>query len=151
MSLFEQIMIGSSPQSYIPSFMTIGPLVGEKLFEGFYLIWAWWSSWSCDLDPTNKLSFPHLMDAPHEIWLQLAQWFERRRCLKNMTDDRLKTTAIEAGHTIGSPWAKGSDELISYQIVPKYHTYYNTCPKFNKICYDTQEMPQSQSTTLLRH
>ena len=57
---------------------------------GFYLIWR--PSWSCDLDPANKLSFPHPMDAPHEIWLQSAQWFQRRRCLKMLTDDRLQTT-----------------------------------------------------------
>ena len=29
---------------------TVGPLVlWEKVFEGFYHIWAWWPSWSCDL------------------------------------------------------------------------------------------------------
>ena len=41
--------------------------LGEDFFKGFYLIWAWRPSWSCDLDPVNKLSFPHPMDAPHEI------------------------------------------------------------------------------------
>ena len=34
-SSFEQTMIGSSPQCYILSFMTIGLLVREKIFEGF--------------------------------------------------------------------------------------------------------------------
>ena len=33
-SSIEQIMIGCSPQCYIPSFMTIGLLVREKIFEG---------------------------------------------------------------------------------------------------------------------
>ena len=29
----------------------IGPVVPEKKnFEGFYHIWAWQPSWSCDLD-----------------------------------------------------------------------------------------------------
>ena len=50
------------------------------------LIWAWRPSWSCDLDSTNKLSFPHPMEAPHEIWLQSAQRFWRRRRLKMLTD-----------------------------------------------------------------
>ena len=27
-------------------------------FEGFYHIWAWRPSWSCDLDTTNKTSSP---------------------------------------------------------------------------------------------
>ena len=40
----------------------------------------------------NKLSFPHPVEAPYEIWLQSAQWFLRRRCLKSvdgqMTDGR---------------------------------------------------------------
>ena len=39
----------------------------------FYHIWAWRLNWSCDLNHLNKLSFPHPMDAPHEIWLQLTQ------------------------------------------------------------------------------
>ena len=45
------------------------------------------------------------MDAPHEIWLQSAQWSKRRRCLKMLTDDRLyrrQTTTTEARHTISS-------------------------------------------------
>ena len=50
----------------------------DRGFEGFYLIWGWRPSWSCDLDPANKLLFPHPMDDPHEILLQSAQWFKRR-------------------------------------------------------------------------
>ena len=30
-------------------------------------IWAWWSSWSSDVDHLNKLLFPHPVKAPHEI------------------------------------------------------------------------------------
>ena len=29
-------------------------------FQGFYHIWAWQPSWSCDLDHLYKLSFPFL-------------------------------------------------------------------------------------------
>ena len=35
MSSFEQIMMGWSPQCYIPSFVEIIPPVPEKYFEGF--------------------------------------------------------------------------------------------------------------------
>ena len=37
---------------------------GEKDFKVFFYIWAWRSSWSCDLDYSYKLS----KEAPHEIW-----------------------------------------------------------------------------------
>ena len=30
----------------------------------------------------NKLSFSHPKESPYEILVQLAQWFQRRRCLK---------------------------------------------------------------------
>ena len=32
-------------------------------------VWAWWPSWSCDLDHLHKLCFPLPKEAPHEIWL----------------------------------------------------------------------------------
>ena len=31
--------------------------------------------------------FPHPTEAPYEIWLWLAQWFLKRRCLKCVDDD----------------------------------------------------------------
>ena len=66
----------------------IGPLVPEKMIsERFYHIWVWLSTWSCDPDAPNKLSFPRPMEAPQEIWLRLAQQFWRRRSLK-MVDSR---------------------------------------------------------------
>ena len=49
----------------------------------------WRPSWSCDLDRLNKLSFPHPMEAPYEIWLWLAKRF-LRRCLKSVDDRRLR-------------------------------------------------------------
>ena len=54
----------------MPSLMTIGLLVlQEKIFEGFYHIWAWRPSWSCDLDYLYILSFPLPQEVPHKIWL----------------------------------------------------------------------------------
>ena len=42
-------MMGWSPRCYIPSFVEIGPPVLEKRFlKGFYHIWAWRPSCSCD-------------------------------------------------------------------------------------------------------
>ena len=57
----------------------------EDFLSGFYHIWAWRSSCSCDQDPVNKLLFPLPMDAPHKIWLSSAKRFQRRRCLKMWT------------------------------------------------------------------
>ena len=38
-------------------FQSIGPVVlDKKIFQGFYHTWAWWPSWSCDLDQIHKLS-----------------------------------------------------------------------------------------------
>ena len=49
-SSFVQTMMGRSPRLYIPSFVEIGPSVLEKkICEGFYHMWAWRRSWSCDL------------------------------------------------------------------------------------------------------
>ena len=42
---------------------------GEEDFEGFYHIWVWQPSWSCDPDATNKISSPLSKEAPHKIWL----------------------------------------------------------------------------------
>ena len=41
---------------------------GEDDFKGFYHIWTWRPSWSCDLDHLYKISFSLPKNAPHEIW-----------------------------------------------------------------------------------
>ena len=82
-SSFVQTMMGWSLLCYIPSFMEIGPPVPEKTFKGFYHIWAWHPSWSCDLDHLYKLWFPLLKEAPHKIWLWLAKRFRRRSMFEN--------------------------------------------------------------------
>ena len=100
-------MMGWSPRCYIPSFVKIRPPVLEKkIFEGFYHIWAWRPSWSCDPDAANKISFPLPKEAPHKIWLLSAQRFRRRRCLKlfTTTDDGQTTDGrLLDGYPISSP------------------------------------------------
>ena len=46
----------------------------EEGFWNFYHISAWWPSYSCDPDPTNKLLFPH----PTEALMKFG--FDRRGC-----------------------------------------------------------------------
>ena len=91
-------IIGLSPQCYIPSFMTGS---GEDFWRVFTLYRHGGHLGHVTWTP-QTLSFPHPMDAPHEIWLPSAQWFQRR-CLKMLTDDRLQMTITEASHTISSP------------------------------------------------
>ena len=50
----------------------------EKIFKGFYHIWAWWPSWLMNCDHFSNLSFPCPKEAPHEIWATLAQRLQRR-------------------------------------------------------------------------
>ena len=51
-------------------FRKIGPpVLAEKILKGFYHIWAWRPSWSCDPDAAKKISFPLPKEAPHKIWL----------------------------------------------------------------------------------
>ena len=84
-SLFKYL----STRCRIPSFNVIGLLVPKKkIFEGFYNIWVWKPSWSSDPKHLNKFSSQHHMEAPYEIWLQMAQYLFRKRSLKmlNLSD-----------------------------------------------------------------
>ena len=49
-------MMGWSPRCNIPSFVRNGlPVLEKKTFKGFYHIWAWRPSWSCDQHHVNKI------------------------------------------------------------------------------------------------
>ena len=60
----------------------------EKIFKGFYHIWAWRPSWLMDRDHFSNFSFPQPKEAPYEIWAKLAQRFQRWRRLKMLMDGR---------------------------------------------------------------
>ena len=102
----------------MPSFVEISPPVLEKkILKGFYHIWAWWPSWSCDLDFLYTHWFPLPMDASYMyiIWLWLAKRFQRRRSLKLRTDGRMPYHC----HPISSPFEpNGSGELITSGCQP---------------------------------
>ena len=59
----ESLMLHAKFQDHMTS------CSGGEFFKGFKNIWAWRTSWSCDLDHLYKLSFPLLKEAPHKIWL----------------------------------------------------------------------------------
>ena len=107
------------------SFVEISPPVLEKkIFEGFYHIWAWWPSWSCDLDFLYTHWFPLPIDASYKIWLWLAKPFQRRRSLKLWTDGRTTDRRTpDHGHPISSPCEpNGSGELKMAEKSCKSHT-----------------------------
>ena len=58
----------------------------EKIFKGFYHIWAWRPSWSTDRNHFSNLSFPQPKEAPYEIWAKLALQLQRRSRLKMLLD-----------------------------------------------------------------
>ena len=98
----------------MPSFVEISPPVLEKkIFEGFFHIWAWWPSWSCDLDFLYTHWFPLPICASYKIWLWLAKQFQRRS-LKLWTDDgrMYDGRTPDHGNPISSPCElNGSGEL----------------------------------------
>ena len=59
----------------------------------------------------TKFCSHHPKESPYEIWVQLAQLFQRRRCLKMLTDDRQTADAGVTGILLAHQWAFGSGEL----------------------------------------
>ena len=54
-------MMGWSPGCYIPSLVEIGlPVPEKKILKGFYHIWAWRPSWSCDKHHVIRFAFPFI-------------------------------------------------------------------------------------------
>ena len=52
----------------------------RRFLKGFYHIWAWWPSWSCDQNILYKFWLNYHKESSHEIWVQLVQWFVRKLC-----------------------------------------------------------------------
>ena len=83
--------------------MEIGPPVLEKkIFEGFYHIWAWRPSWSCDLDFAIKLEMPLPKEAPHKISIgekKIGQAVSEKKIFEIVDDGRTPNH----GHPMSSP------------------------------------------------
>ena len=93
----------------------------KRIFlKGFYHIWAWWPSWSCD---HNHFEQTIPKDSPYEIRVQLAQWFQRRRCLKMLTDGRTDHGRQSHWYTNSSPrslrlrWTKKCLSVIEENVL----------------------------------
>ena len=84
---------------------------------------------------------PHPKESPYEIWVQLAQWFQRRRCLKMLTDDGRQTTdAGVTGILIAHLWAFGSGELTKnnnnkkFKRLPQKIFHKSNHPLISSVC-----------------
>ena len=102
--------MGRCPICFLQNISLIRLVVLEKkIFEGLLPYLGMAAILNFGSKPFNKaISFPQCLDATYEIWLHLAQWFQRRSRLKVWTDDGQTT---EASHTKSSPGAFGSGEL----------------------------------------
>ena len=52
----------------------------RRFLKGFYHIWAWLSSWSCDLNILYTFLLIYHKESSHEICVKLGQWFVRKLC-----------------------------------------------------------------------
>ena len=66
---------------------------GNRFLKGFYHIWAWRPSWSCDPDGTNKISFP----LPKRLHIKFG--FDWPSSFGE--EDLLETTTTDGRQTMG--------------------------------------------------
>ena len=127
--------------------------------KGFYHIWAWRPSWSCDLDFLYIHWFPLPIDASYKIWLWLAKRFQRRRSLKLWTDDGRTTDGRtpDHGHPISSPCG-GTPVKKYHSAVPHensaFKNFIHTCLMLNSenISYILCKISHLlQSIAIIRH
>ena len=72
----------------------------RRFLKFCYRMWDRRQSWSCYQNYLNKFLFPQSLEATHGIWLQSAQWLQKRSG---------RTT--EPAYSISCPEAFGSGEL----------------------------------------
>ena len=100
MSLFEQTMIGLSPQCYIPNLMTISLLVPEKnIFEGFLSYMGMAAILVMCPVPREKPFVPPSHGCSTWYLTSIGPLVSEEM-FENV--DRLQTTTTEAGHIISS-------------------------------------------------
>ena len=112
--------------------------------QGLTTPWGWnlmSTGTSCHFGHLLQVSFPRPKEAPYEIWLQSAQWFQRRRCLKMLTythtPTHIWTTEAYLYYKLTNG-SKGSGELknthsrvmVVELCTLSYDAYGNTCMKF---------------------
>ena len=101
-----QFWKGTTQGSFQQSLVEIGSVVSEeKLFlkfhPHFFLFLAWWPSW---LEVTgHNIGRGPSKDHSTKVWLQLAQWFLRRRLLCEFPIG----SYVKLSSAVGPSWSKG--------------------------------------------
>ena len=106
----------------------------RRFLKGFYHIWAWQPSWSCDSDAANKLSFPLPKEALHTILALIGQAVLEKKKFEIVNDGRTTDGRwTDDGRTpdheypISSPmsrwlrWAKNLVKFFTFNIKPEDH------------------------------
>ena len=76
----------------------------RRFLKGFYHIWAWRPSWSCDQNILNKFWLTYHKESSHEIWAQMGQCFVRKLCFN-----------ILMGLKYERPWLKGQRSTLTFE------------------------------------
>ena len=85
-------------------------------------MWAWRPSCSCYQDHLNELLFPY------EIWLQSAQWFLGRRCLKSMDDRQTDRPTYPISSPVSLRLRWGNQRIsgpVNAHLTPGSGIYFN--------------------------
>ena len=96
-SSFEQTIMGWSPQLYKPSFVEIGPLLPEKIFEGFFTIYG-----SYDPDSANKHSFPPTHRGSTQNLALIGRAVTEKNMFEHCVQRRTDGRTPDHGYTISS-------------------------------------------------
>ena len=112
--------------------------------SGFYQIWAWRPSWSCDLDFAINFEMPLPKEAPHKISTRSAKRFQRRRSLKLWTTDgrtdgrRRDGRTPDHGHPISSPCEPSGELKIANFHFSRFKSIETLSCNNNQISYSTE-------------
>ena len=94
-----------------------------KISSPLFLFLAWWPSWLKVGITGHNFGRGPSKDHSTKVWLQLAQWFLRRRLKCEMlTDGRRTKSDDNSSHGLKARWAKkGCDRATSPLYEPRVH------------------------------
>ena len=120
-----QFWKGTTQGSFQQNLVEIGSVVSEKkiffkFHPPFFLFLTWWSSWLEVEITRHNFGREPPKDHSIKVWLQLAQWFLRRRLKCEMlTNGRRKKSDGNSSHGLKARWVKKKGALDSQPQVIK--------------------------------
>ena len=73
----------------------------HKIFKGFYHIWTWWPSWSCDQYNWYIFWLTYHKESSYEIWVQMVYGFWENHVLMCWWDSNMSDLGWKVN---GQPW-----------------------------------------------